>query len=297
MTVYRVLGSLTVIVLVFLLVSCSGINAPDILTTTTILADVTKNIVGDRLSVGSLLPVGADPHSYQPTPQDTAKISESKLLVINGAEYEHFLEPLIENADGQRPVIESSSGLRLRINTQDGAEVDPHLWLDPNNMIVYVENIRDGLEQFDPEGAEAYAANAEAYITQLRELDAWINAQVTQIEPGRRLLITNHEALGYFAERYGFQVAGTVMESFSSEASPSAEQMAALVEQIKVLEAPAIFLDASDNPALAQQIAAETGVKVISDLHLESLTDGAPAPTYIEMMKYNVTKIIEALKS
>jgi ABC-type Zn uptake system ZnuABC Zn-binding protein ZnuA len=284
------------LILALALASCSGVNAPDILTTSTILADVTQNIVGDRFSVGSLLPVGVDPHSYQPTPQDTAKISESKVLVINGAEYEAFLGSLIETADGERPVIDASAGLRLLTDTQNEGGIDPHLWLDPNNVISYVENIREGLAQFDPQDADAYESNANAYIAELQELDAWINGQIAQIDPQRRLLITNHETLGYFADRYGFRVVGTVLESSSSDASPSAEQMAALVEQIKLYEAPAIFLDASDNPQLAQQIAAETGVRVVTDLHFESLTNGAPASTYIDMMRDNVTKIIEALK-
>jgi ABC-type Zn uptake system ZnuABC Zn-binding protein ZnuA len=278
------------------LAACSGVNAPDILTTTTILADVTRNVVGDRFSVGPLLPVGADPHSYQPTPQDMATISESKVLVINGAEYESFLGSLIENADGQRPVIDASAGVRLLTNPQNGTDINPHLWLDPNNVISYVENLREGLAQFDSEGAHVYENNANAYIAELQELDAWINGQIVQIDPQHRLLATNHESLEYFADRYGFRVVGTVLGGASAEASPSAEQMAALVEQIKLYEAPAIFLDASDNPQLAQQIAAETGVRVVTDLHFESLTEGGPASTYIDMMRDNVTKIIEALK-
>jgi manganese/iron transport system substrate-binding protein len=119
---------------------------------------------------------------------------------------------------------------------------------------------------------------------------------VNQIPVEKRLLVTNHEAFGYFAERYGFTIAGNVIESFSSDASPSAQQMAALIDQIKSSGAPAIFLDASDNTTLAQQIAAETGVRVVTDLHLESLTDGPPAATYIDMMKHNVTQIVNALK-
>lgn len=286
---------ITVILFTGVLASCSG-TAPDILATTTILADAARNVAGERLTVGSLLPVGADPHSYQPTPQDTAKLSKSKVLVINGAGYELFLEPLLANAGGRRTLIEASTSLNLRFEAEDGNAADPHLWLDPNNMIVYVENIRDGLVQFDPAGAEVYQTNANAYIAELEELDAWINGQISQIPSPRRLVVTNHEAFGYFAERYGFTVVGTVVESFSTNASPSAQQMTVLVEQIKLYEAPAIFLDASDNPALAQQIAAETGVKVVTDLHLESLTEGAPAATYIEMMKHNVNKLVEALR-
>jgi len=266
-----------------------------ILTSTTLLADLTRNIAGERLAVDSLLPVGTDPHSYQPVPRDAAKISKSKVLIINGADYEHFLEALLENAAGEREIIEASAGLKLRTDTESEHGVDPHLWLDPNNVIVYVENIREGLTHFDPDGAAIYQSNADAYVSQLQELDKWINEQVAQIPSEHRLLVTNHEALGYFAERYGFTVVGTVIESFSSDASPSAQQMAALVDQIKSGGAPAIFLDASDNPALAQQIAAETGITVVTDLHLESLTDGPPAATYIDMMKHNVTQIVNAL--
>lgn len=273
-----------------------GEAAPDILTTSTILADLVRNVAGERLTVESLLPMGADPHSYQPTPQDTAKISQVKVLIVNGAEYEHFLGSLLDNADGQRTLIEASAGLRLRTDSESEHGADPHLWLDPNNVVGYVENIREGLTHFDPDGAQAYQSNASAYTAQLQELDTWIKGQVEQIPLERRVLVTNHEAFGYFAERYGFTVVGTIIESFSSDASPSAQQMAGLIEQIRQSKAPAIFLDASDNPALAQQIAAETGVNVVMNLHLESLTDGAPAQTYMDMMKYNVTKIVEALK-
>jgi ABC-type Zn uptake system ZnuABC Zn-binding protein ZnuA len=263
------------------------------LTSTTVLADVTRNIAGDRLDVQSLLPVGLDPHSYQPTPQDIAKVSESKLIIVNGAGYETFLEPLLKNADGERTLVEASAGISPRKN---GQGIDPHMWLDPNLVIDYVGNIRDALIQIDPAGEAAYKLNAEAYIAELKNLDAWITEQVNQIPAEKRLLITNHEALGYFAERYRFEVVGTVIESFSTDASPSAQQLAALIDQIKASHAPAIFLDAADNTTLAKQSADETGVKVITDLHLESLTHGAPAATYLEMMKYNVTQIVNALK-
>ena len=284
------------LLLALALVSCSGGAVPDVLTTTTILADVARNVAGDRLSVGSLLPAGTDPHSYQPVPQDATLVDRSKVLVVHGADYEEFLQPLLNTAGGEETVIEVSRGVRLLSGPESEQAMDPHVWLDPNNVIVYVDNIREGLTQFDPDNAEVFEANAGAYIDQLTELDAWINGQVAQIEPKRRVLVTNHEAFGYFAERYGFTVVGAVIPGFSSGASPSAQQMADLIEQIKLYEAPAIFLDASDNPDLAKQIAAETGIKVISDLHLESLTQGGPAGTYIDMMRDNVTKIVQALQ-
>jgi len=264
---------------------------PAILASTTFLADIVRNVAGGRLSVESLLPVGADPHSYQSTPRDVARIANSQLLIINGAEYEHFLDALLENAGGERDVIEASAGLPI-----SSEEPDPHLWLDPNFVITYVENIRKGVTHFDPDGAKVYQANADAYIAELKELGTWIVGQVKQIPANKRLLVTNHEALGYFSGRYGFTLIGAVVPSVSSDASPSARQMADLIEQIKASGAPAIFLDASDNESLAEQIANETGARVVTDLHLESLTEGPPAGTYIDMMKYNVMLIVNTLK-
>ena len=276
--------------------SSTGTTAPDILASTTFLADIARNITGERLTVGSLLPVGADPHAFQATPQDVTKISVSELIITNGAEYEHFLEALLENAKGEKTVVEASTGITPRTDPDSEHGIDPHMWLDPNNVIIYVENIRDAVTHFDPEGEAIYKANADTYIAELKNLDEWIVEQVEQIPSEKRLLVTNHEAFGYFAERYGFRVVGTVVKSFSSVASPSAQQLAELIDQIKSSGAPAIFLDELENPIFAQQIATETGVHVVTDLHLESLTDGAPASTYIDMMKYNVTQIVNALR-
>lgn len=286
------------IIAALLLTACGGQPASSagtadspVLASSTLLADIAQHVAGGRFRVDSLLPVGADPHSYQYTPQDVTKVAASKLLIVNGAGYERFLDMLLENAGGEREVATASAGLSSGLEPGD-----PHFWLDPNNVIAYVENIREAFTHLDPDGAAEFKSNADAYVVELRELDAWIAEQVNQIPVEKRLLVTNHEAFGYFAKRYGFTIVGSVLESFSSDASPSAQQMAGLIDQIKSTNAPAIFLDAGDNPALAQQIADETDVRVVADLHLESLTDGAPAATYIDMMKYNVTQIVNALK-
>jgi manganese transport system substrate-binding protein len=274
----------------------SNDNTLRVLASTTVLADITQNIAGDRARVESLLPIGADPHSYQAAPADVAKISDSDLLILNGLEYENFIMPLLENVGAKKMTVEATSGLSPRKDAGNEQGVDPHMWLDPNLVVTYVENIRDGLIKVDPEGTETYKSNADAYIAQLKDLNMWIEGQVNTIPAERRLLVTNHEAIGYFAERYGFEVAGSVIPSFSSNAAPSAQEIARLIDVIKKINAPAIFLDTADNNTLAQQIAGETSVKVVDDLHLESLSEGAPAATYIEMMKYNVSKIVEALK-
>lgn len=274
----------------------SNDNTLKVLASTTFLADITQNIAGSRAQVDSVLPVGADPHAYQAAPADVAKIAKSDLLILNGLEYEHFIEPLLENAGGERLIIEATAGLSPREDAGNAHGVDPHMWLDPILVISFVENIRDGLIQVDAEGAETYTANADAYIAQLKELDLWIVEQVNSIPTERRLLVTNHEAVGYFAERYGFEVVGAIIPSQSTDAGTSAREMAALIEQVKTAGAPAIFLGEVENPDLANQIAEEISVKVVDNLYLESLTAGSPAATYLDMMKHNVNQIVEALQ-
>lgn len=298
------LRTTALILLVATLVSaCSSLQTQTssglrVLATITFLADIAQNVAGQRVEVASLIPIGSDPHEYQLTPQDTARIAESQVLIANGVGYEAWLQKTLDNVGSQRLEIVASSGLTPHPDASGGhPEGDPHLWLDPNNVIHYVENIRDGLTQADPAGASVYKANAVAYIEQLKSLDTWITEQVNQIPPGKRLLVTNHEAFGYFASRYGFTIIGTIIPSLSTEASPSAQQMAALIDQIKATKAPAIFVEIGVNTNMAEQIASETGTKVISDLYLETLSaPGGPAPNYIEMMKYNVTRIVGALK-
>ena len=298
--------------------SPAGGTAPTlkVLAVETFLADIAQNVAGDRLVVTSLIPVGVDPHSFEPTPGDVRKVAESSVLIANGAGFEGFLARLLENAGGsplftqgggERRVIEAATGLAVRTPKEgEQAEAprehqqhegDPHFWLDPNNVITYAENIRDGLSEADPGDAAFYAKNAETYIARLKKLDIWIADQVRQIAPERRLLVTNHESLGYFADRYGFRIVGTIIPSVSTGASPSAQQMAQLIDHIKNTGARAIFLETGANSQLAQQIAEETGVKVVTELYSHSTTEAdGPAPTYIDMMEYNARAIVEALK-
>lgn len=290
-----------------LLVACSAkspVNSagdlPRVLAVETFLADIAQNVAGERLKVESLMPIGLDPHAFQPTPADVAKISDSQVLIINGDGFETWLDETLKNAGGERLLVEAAAGLQSRKPSVgeivDEAQ-DPHFWLDPISVITYVENIRDGLTQADPGGKEIYSKNAEAYIASLKELDGWIRTQVEQIPVERRLLVTNHESFGYFADRYGFKIVGTVLPSISSGAAPSAEQMTALIGKVRASGERAIFLETGADRRLADQIAQETGVKVVTGLYTHSITEpGGDAPTYLSMMKYNTTLIVDALK-
>jgi ABC-type Zn uptake system ZnuABC Zn-binding protein ZnuA len=290
----------------------AGEAALKVLAVESFLADIAQNVAGGRLTVGELLPLGLDPHAFMPTPKDVARIADSNVLIVNGAGLEKWLANILENAGGQRLVIEASTGLTPRLRSAEGIVCappsqaagdehanggDPHFWLDPVLVIRYVENIRDGFSQADPQGKEDYARDAEAYIARLKELDAWIAAQVAQIPSERRLLVTNHESLGYFADRYGFKLIGAILPSFSTGASPSAGDLARLADCIKSSGAPAIFLESGANPQLADQLAQETGIRVVTELYSHSITPpGGNAPDYIAMMKYNTQAIVDALK-
>jgi ABC-type Zn uptake system ZnuABC Zn-binding protein ZnuA len=282
-----------------------------VLADTTFLADITRNVAGERLSVASLLPMGADPHSFEPTPRDARKVADSRVVVINSYGLEPQVDELIASAGSPALlVVEAAAGLPGRTPQQgeaafaggdegvenggEMAEIDPHFWLDPVSVVAYVDNIRRGLSSIDPEGADVYEAQAESYARRLRELDAWIRAEVEKIPAERRLLVTNHESFGYFADRYGFQIVGTLFSTAGAEGSPSAQDMAGLVEEIRATGAPAIFVETGSSDDLATQIAREAGVDVVTDLYTHSL--GENVSTYLDMMRWNVSRIVEALR-
>jgi ABC-type Zn uptake system ZnuABC Zn-binding protein ZnuA len=262
-----------------------------VLAVETFLADIAQNVAGGRVAVESLMPTGADPHAFELTPSDAVRVAKCDVLVVNGAGFEPNLDTMLENIGEGAEVIEASAGLAGR------APGDPHFWLDPTLVVKYVENIRDGLSKADPAGAAEYQKNAATYIQALGDLDSWIKAQVAAIPPDRRLLVTNHESFGYYADRYGFRIVGTVMPSVGTGASPSAQQLARLIDLIEQTGVRAIFLETGANPDLADQVAKETGITVVTQLYTHSLTgaDG-PAPTYIAMMKADTEMIVAALK-
>ena len=299
--------SIFLLILVVLLISaCSSLakssvptdSKMHILATETFLGDIAQNVAGGRIKIETLLPATVDPHEFQPKPQDAVKITESKMLIVNGLGYETWLAKTLENVSGEQLIVVATKGLTPNPDPSgEHPDGDPHMWMNPLNTIQYVKNIRDGLAQVDPAGKDTYTANEDAYIAKLKNLDQWVKAEVAQLPPEKRLLVTNHDALGYFARAYDFKVVGAVIPSVTTESSPSAQQMASLIDTIKSSSAPAIFLDIGENQNLAKQIASESGAKVITDLYVESISvpDG-PAPTYIDMIKHDVSIIVDALK-
>ncbi len=268
-----------------------------VVVTTTIAADITRRVAGDAAEVTPLLAAGADPHAYEPAPRDVRAVAEADAVFINGLGLEAFLAELLANAGGTAPVVSLSEGIEPRSlgGTGLGPSVDPHVWLDPNNVIVWVDNIGAALAALDPAHAAEYAENAGRARSELESLDAEIRHAVAPIPPAERLLVTDHDEFGYFAEEYGFTVVGTVIPGFSSAAEPSAGELASLEDAIRETGARAIFVSAVVSPGLAQRVAGDTGVRLVT-LYAHSLTgtDG-PASDYLSLMRYNVTAIVSAL--
>ena len=280
----------------------TGNGALDVIAAVSFLADIAQNVAGDRFEVRSLVPLETDPHSFEPTPKDLGEVAAADLVVINGGGLEGPLLKTIESTGGEGTIVDASAGLRSRSPQPGepalgGSETDPHFWLDPVLAKTYVANIRDAFTKADPAGAAAYEANAAAYAKRLDELDAWIRSQVATVPAADRLLVMNHASHGYYADEYGFSVVGTVIPSVGTGETPTAKQLSDLTAAIRASGAKAIFVEIEESPKLAEQIAAETGITVVDDLLDHSLTepDGV-APTYIDMMRFDTKRIVEALR-
>lgn len=290
-----------------------------VVATTNILADVVRSVGGDRIELAALLPVGADPHSYNATPADLRTLSNAHVVFVVGEGIEESLLAVLENREGGSALLAVNTGIDLmemaehvdahadehadeHEETDAEAEehhdhdLDPHTWTAVPNVMHWVEIIEHALGELDPANVEGYESAAAAYLAELEALDNEIAAAVAAIPVENRKLVTDHETFGYFAVRYGFEVIGAVIPSFSTLAAPSAQELAALQRQIETVGVKAIFVGSTVNPGLASQIASDLGVQVVP-LYADSLSDPTgPAPTYIDLMRYNVTAIVAALQ-
>ena len=274
-----------------------------VLATTSIVADVVAAIGGSRTEVTALVPPGVDPHSFEPTPQDVRAAADAQVIFENGLGLEAFLGDLVKSAGAGVPVVSVSSGIEplaagshtAEEATAGHTEWDPHVWLDPQNVILWTEVIEASLSALDPPGAADYARGAEAYRLELQALDTEIEAALAAIPEGQRQLVTDHEEFAYFAARYGCEIVGTVIPAPSAAAEPTARDLAVLVDAIRSTGVRAVFVSSVVTPSLARQVADDTGIQLVT-LYAHSLSgSGGPAPTYLELMRLNARLIAEAL--
>jgi zinc/manganese transport system substrate-binding protein len=256
-----------------------------------ILGDFVKNVGGDHVAVTTLVGGDGDVHVYTPTPSDARKIADARLLVVNGFGLEGWLPRLLQAAGGKASIVTVTSGIApLRL----GSDADPHAWQSVANAEKYVANIRDALAAADPPDAEFFRQNAQAYLARLEALDGEVRQAVDQIPESRRKVISTHDAFGYFAARYGIAFIAPI--GVSTEAEPSARDIAKIIAQVKAERIPAVFLERIGDPRLMRRISAETGARIGGTLYSDSLSDEkGEAPTYIDMVRHNIRTLTSAL--
>ena len=270
----------------------------NVIATISIIGDVVKNVAGDSVNLITLVGPDGDAHEYEPIPADSINIAKANIIFENGLNLEHWLDKLYSASGSKAKRIVVSKGVSPRIFEDNPQETDPHAWQDVTNVILYTQNVRDALIALDSANKDKYTANAADYIAKLQSLDAWVQAQVVLIPVDKRKLVTNHDALGYFARRYGFQIIGAVIPSATTEAAdPSAKQTADLLNIIKSNGVHAIFSENMANPKLARTLAKEAGVVVGPELYTDALGPlGSEGETYLKMIRHNVKIFVEYLK-
>ncbi|WP_336287993.1 metal ABC transporter solute-binding protein, Zn/Mn family [Bartonella sp. CB60] len=283
--------------------SASVHNKIRVVASFSILADLIKNVGGDHISITTFVGPNANTHIYNPTPRDAKALKNAHIIFINGLHLEDFIDRLITASDTNALLVEVSANIPLlKIKNQEHdvkrdnhhSNIDPHAWQTIPNVEIYIKNIAMAFCKVDQPSCASYRKNADAYIQKLHEVQTIITTQIATIPRDKRIIITSHDAFGYFAQEYGFTILAP--QSASTEAEATAADVAKLIKQIKTNKATALFVENISNPRLIEQISKETGLKIGGTLYSDALSNkNGPAATYLDMMKHNVDTIINAI--
>jgi zinc/manganese transport system substrate-binding protein len=269
-----------------------------VMATFSILADLVSNVGGERIEIETLVGPNSDAHVYAPTPADAKRVSAATLVFVNGLGFEGWMARLIKASGSKAEIVVAARGIKPRQMGEGHhrGDIDPHAWQSLANAKVYVGNIRDALIAADTSGKTAYETAAADYLKNLDALESEVHDAIAKIPAARRRIITTHDAFGYFQDTYG--ISFIAPQGVSTDAEPSARDIARIIGQIRHERIPAVFLENVTDPRLLERIAAETGTKIGGTLYSDALTgpDGA-APTYIAMMRHNIRVLAEALIS
>ena len=266
-----------------------GDGRPTIVATTTEAADLARGVAGDRARVRGILEPNSDPHDYEVRPGDVKALAKARLVIRSGGDLDEWLGGAIDSAGADAPVVDL-------LDTVGAEGEDPHWWQDPRRAEAAVKAIGAALAKADPAGATTYEANARRSVARLRALDASVRRCIAKIPEGERTLVTTHDALGYYARRYGLRVVGTVIPSLSTQAQASAGDLATLVDTIRGEHVRAIFAESSVNAGVEDAIAQETGARVGRPLWADALgPKGSSGETYEGSIRSNTAAIVEGL--
>ncbi|HEV8423568.1 MAG TPA: metal ABC transporter substrate-binding protein [Actinomycetes bacterium] len=277
-----------------------------VVATTTQVADFARNVGGDQVQVTSLLKPGVDAHDFEPSPTDLDTIARADLVLENGVGLEGWLDDTIKSSGFTGPVVDTSQGVKLRNGGHaeegqeqagGGEEHDPHIWQNPRNAQIMAANIQRALSEAEPAGAATFKANLDTYTKQLQALDVEVERQIDSL--ANKKLVTNHDAFGYYIDRYGLEFVGSVIPSFDTSTELSGKDVRDLVARIKATKVKAVFSETTLPPKAAQTIAAEGGVKVVTGedaLYGDALgPPGSDGDTYLKMVRHNTATIVSNL--
>ena len=274
----------------------------NVVATFSILGDLVKEVGGDLVEITTLVGPNGDAHVYSPSPADTKRLADAKIVFVNGLGFEGWITRLVKASGTKAPVVVATKGVKPRKmeraeeHDHDHGAIDPHAWQSVANAKIYVANIRDALVKTDPAGQAAYEANAKAYLAKLDALEQEVKDVIAKIPADRRRIITTHDAFGYFRQAYGLDFIAP--QGVSTESEVSAKDVAKIITQIRRQKIPAVFIENVTDPRLVKRIAEETGAKIGGTLYSDALTDPkGDAPTYIDMIRHNIRALGAALTS
>ncbi|MGB9096511.1 metal ABC transporter substrate-binding protein [Erwinia sp.] len=261
-----------------------------------VLADIVKEVGGEHVKVKSLVGPDGDPHSFEPTPQDSQALAKADVVFVSGLGLEGWMDRLISASEYKGKVIVSSQGIETRSMEEEGKTLtDPHAWNSMKNGVVYANNVMNALIAADPDDAAYFRQHGAAYIAQLNKLDRWAAESFAAIPQAKRKVLTSHDAFGYFGQRYGVSFLSPV--GFSTESEASASDVAKLITQLKTEHIHRYFIENQTDPRLVKQIASASEAKSGGELYPEALTKkGGAADTYVAAFKHNVEAMIASMK-
>lgn len=263
-----------------------------------ILGDLVRVVGGERVQVTTLVGPDADAHSFEPKPADARAVLKARLFVINGLNFEPWAEKLAKSAAYQGTTVVASRGvkpLQMKEAGHGHQDADPHAWQNPEYVVLYVQNIASGLAKVDPAGASSYQANAARYAAGLKDFDAQAKAQFAAVPSAKRMVITSHDAFGYFAAHY--QIKFLAPEGVNADATPSAKHVAGLIRQMKREKIKAVFVENMSNPKLIAQLSKDAGATLGGTLYSDALSGpNEPGSSYLKMMQHNVTQLLTGMR-
>lgn len=287
--------ALLALIALLLPLSLPAADKPQVVTSFSILADLTRAVGGEHIALTNLVGPDEDAHVFEPSPEHARTLLQADLIIANGLGFEPWLERLLASSEARGRRIDASQGVLPLWLEEDGEKVaDPHAWQSLSNAEIYVRNITQALSQLDPAHADAYAANRDAYLIKLHSLLKTANARIADLPASQRKVVTSHDAFGYLGQAWQLQFIAP--QGLSTHDEPSAAEVAALIRQLRSEGVRAVFVENIRDPRLVRQIADEAGARVGGTLYSDALASQGPASTYLGMFQHNLDTLLAALK-